>query len=267
MSPGRWGDRAQPVQQHRQTQHTQPVPTQGSGLSVTPLELTQPLQVRQRRRGGPGARAAHGHSRACPQKQLSPLGRNCRALVKMQLLHFCHGSFKRRSFTADPVDKLSPYGAIPMTKHHHPSHTPMSNSTIHCPPLPWPAMLRLPRAPCLPAGNLWSCSSSPAFRIPSPFPPSHSQRLLLAKRQLRGKIHQKFVALMGVVLYPSFTPASYPFPCNCIEKSSSGWQGWKRPSKHQQGVGEPLRGPGAPGSYWCHRNKPPQQYSVHIPTL
>lgn len=42
------------------------------------------------------------------------------------------------SFTADPVDKLSPFGAIPMTKHHHPSHTPMSNTLIHHPPLPLP---------------------------------------------------------------------------------------------------------------------------------
>lgn len=181
---------------------------------------------------GPAEEERGAGSPRCPWAQQSPPSEAAftfgeKLQVKMQLLHFCHGSFKHRSFTADPVDKLSPYGAISMTKHHHPSHTPMSNSTIHRPPLPWPAMLRLPRAPCLPAGNLWSCSSSPAFRIPSPFPPSHSQRLSLAKRQLRGKIHQKFVALMGVVLHPSFTPASHPFPCNCIKKSSSGWQGWK----------------------------------------
>lgn len=62
---------------HRQSQHPQPEPTQAQGDTLG----AHPAPPEEER--GPGA---HGHSRALPQKQLSPVGSSCRALVKMQLL-------------------------------------------------------------------------------------------------------------------------------------------------------------------------------------
>lgn len=104
-----------------------------------------------------------------------------------------------RSFTGDPADELPPYGAIPVTKHHHPS-----------PALPRLALLRLPKALCLPAGHLWSCSSSLAFHIPPPFPTSHSQRLFLAETALRENSPQICGPYGCRFCSPALRPAHLP---------------------------------------------------------
>lgn len=107
-----------------------------------------------------------------PSETALTCGEQLQGLVKVQLPHFA----------------MAPLN-------HHPSHTPMSGTPS--------IALPLPRALCLPAGHLRSCSSSPVFHLP-PFPPSHSQRLFLAKSSKEKS--PEIGVPMGVALSPSFTP-------------------------------------------------------------